>query len=52
VENDGSLAAGRYKPITAETVNHDSPKEILAEVLALEEKIAVQAKKLLAEVGK
>lgn len=51
-ENDGSLAAGRYKPVTVEAVNHDSPKEILAEVLALEEKIATQAKKLLAEVGK
>ncbi|MBI5577484.1 MAG: SAM-dependent DNA methyltransferase [Deltaproteobacteria bacterium] len=52
VENDGSLAVGRYKVIAAEAVNHDTPKEILAEVLVLEEKIAKQAKALLAEVGK
>jgi len=52
IENDGSLAAGRYKIIAAETVNHDTPKEILVEVLALEEQIAKRAKTLLAEVGK
>lgn len=49
-ENDGSFAVGRYKAVIAEAVNHDTPKEILTEVLALEEKIAAQAKKLLAEV--
>lgn len=52
IENDGSLAAGRYKPVTVEAANHDIPKEILTEVLALEERITEQAKNLLAEVGK
>jgi len=28
-ENDWSLAAGRYKPVTTETVQHDKPVEIL-----------------------
>jgi type I restriction enzyme M protein len=50
--NDLSLAAGRYKPVKVETVKHDPPAKILAEVLELEEQIAKQAKKLLAEVGK
>jgi type I restriction enzyme M protein len=52
LENEGFLATGRYKPVRVDVVNHDSPKEILAEVLALEEQIAKQAKVLLAEVGK
>jgi type I restriction enzyme M protein len=51
VANDGSLAAGRYKPVTVEAVNHDSPKQILTEVLTLEDKIAAQARMLLFEVG-
>jgi len=38
-ENDWSLAAGRYKPVTTEAVNHDSPKEILGDVLKLENEI-------------
>jgi len=50
IENAGSLAANLYKTINVEMVNHDSPKEILAEVLGLEEQIEKQAKSLLAKV--
>jgi type I restriction enzyme M protein len=49
-ENDWSLAAGRYKPVRVETVRHDPPKNILKEVLALEEEIAERAKKLMGAV--
>lgn len=35
-DNDFSLALGRYKPITTETVEHDDPAEILGDVIALE----------------
>jgi type I restriction enzyme M protein len=38
-EHDWSLAAGRYKPTTVEAVNHDSPAEILSEVLKPESEI-------------
>ena len=38
-ENDWSLTAGRYMPVTTEAVNHDSPKEILGDVLQLENEI-------------
>ena len=38
-ENDWSLAAGRYKPVTTETVTHDTPKDILGDVLKLENEI-------------
>jgi type I restriction enzyme M protein len=51
-ENDWSLAAGRYKPITASEIRHDAPIKILGEVLALEEKIIENAKKLTAEISK
>ncbi len=51
IENDYSLAAGRYKPVTTETVNHDKPADILCQVLKLEDEIAAKAKKLLAVVG-
>ena len=36
-ENDLSLAAGRYKPVKVETVKHNAPAEILAEIVAMEE---------------
>ena len=48
-ENDLSLAAGRYKPVKVETVRHDAPATILAEIVAMEEQIAKDAKKMLAE---
>ena len=49
-ENDLSLAAGRYKPITVEAVNHDSPEDILAGVLKLEDEIAKRGAALLGKV--
>ena len=43
-ENDWSLAAGRYKPVTTEAVNHDAPAEILGDVLKLENEIIRRGK--------
>ncbi len=43
---DLSLAAGRYRPVTVAAANHDDPAEILSEVLALEKEIAERAKVL------
>ncbi|MGN6371326.1 MAG: HsdM family class I SAM-dependent methyltransferase [Phycisphaerae bacterium] len=50
VEADFSLAAGRYKPVTSETANHDSPADILREVLSLESEISNVGSKLLDQV--
>ena len=50
-ENDWSLAAGRYKPVTTEIVNHDAPTEILADVLKLENEIILRGNALLAQIG-
>lgn len=50
-ENDWSLAAGRYKPVTTEAMNHDSPKEILGDVLKLENEIIRRAHLLLQQIG-
>lgn len=50
--NDWSLAAGRYKPVTAQTANHDAPDKILAEVLAMEESIAAKARRLQAMLNR
>lgn len=38
-ENEWSLAAGRYKPVTTEAANHDAPAEILRDVLNIENEI-------------
>jgi type I restriction enzyme M protein len=46
-ENDWSLAAGRYKPVTAQTVNHDAPAKILGDVLKLENEIIRRGNALL-----
>lgn len=51
-ENDWSLAAGRYKPVTTETVDHDIPADILRDVLKLEGEITERAGKLLKQLGK
>jgi len=51
-ENDWSLAAGRYKPVTTEAVDHDPPADILRDVLKLEGQIADRAEKLLKHLGK
>jgi type I restriction enzyme M protein len=45
-ENDWSLAAGRYKPVTTEAVNHDKPQRIVAEVLAIEARITEKLTRL------
>ena len=50
-ENEWSLAAGRYKPVTTETVNHDTPKEILDDVLKLENEIIRRGNALLAHIS-
>jgi type I restriction enzyme M protein len=49
-DNAWSLAAGRYKPVKTETVNHDEPDSILTEVLSLENDIASRAKSLLTKL--
>lgn len=46
-ENGWSLAAGRYKRITTEAINHDTPSEILDDVLNLETEIMRQGSALL-----
>lgn len=50
-ENDWSLAAGRYKPVTTEAVSHGAPGEILAEVLELESQIVQRGKVLLEKIA-
>lgn len=47
-ENDWSLAAGRYKPASAEAVIHDPPAKILQEVMDLEERLLGESKRVLA----
>jgi type I restriction enzyme M protein len=49
--NDWSLAGGRYKPLTAEAANHDSPADILSEVLKLENQITRSGNALLETIG-
>jgi type I restriction enzyme M protein len=51
-ENDWSLAAGRYKPVTTDVENHEAPAEILSNVLELETEIIRRGKALLAHVRK
>jgi type I restriction enzyme M protein len=50
-ENDWSLAAGRYKSVTVEAANHDTPKEILVEVLKVENEIIRRGNALLEQVS-
>ncbi len=49
-ENDWSLAAGRYKPVTTETVNHDVPVEILGDIIKLENEIIARGNVLLEQI--
>jgi type I restriction enzyme M protein len=51
-ENGWSLAAGRYKPVTTEAVNHDVPAKILGDVLKLEDEIVRRGNALLAQIGR
>jgi len=50
-ENGWSLAAGRYKPVTIETVSHEAPAKILNDVLKLESEIIRRGNALLEQVG-
>lgn len=50
-ENDWSLAAGRYRSVTVEAANHDSPKEILDDVLEIENEIIQRCRALFSQVG-
>jgi type I restriction enzyme M protein len=50
-ENDWSLAAGRYKPVTTEAVNHDAPADILRDVLKVENEIVRRGDALLAKIS-
>jgi type I restriction enzyme M protein len=50
-ENDWSLAAGRYKPVTTETVNHDAPADILRDILKVENEIIKRGDSLLAKIS-
>jgi type I restriction enzyme M protein len=49
-ENDYNLAAGRYKPQTAEVVSDEDPATLIREVLAIEQDITAGLEKLLQEV--
>ncbi len=51
-ENGWSLATGRYKLLTAETVNHDAPADILREVLKVENEIIQRGNALLKQIGR
>lgn len=51
IENDLSLASGRYKPVEVEEVDHDHPADILREVIDLENQIAERAEALLNQTG-
>lgn len=45
-EHDWSLAAGRYRPVVVEAVNHDPPKNVLDEIFSLEKEIAAKVDEL------
>ena len=50
-ENDWSLAAGRYKPVTVEAANHDAPADILRDILKVENEIIRRGDVLLAKIS-
>jgi type I restriction-modification system DNA methylase subunit len=50
-ESDWSLAAGRYRPVTTETIEHEDPAAILRDVLALEREIVARTEALLSTIG-
>jgi type I restriction enzyme M protein len=50
-ENGWSLAAGRYKPVTTEAANHDTPAKILGDVLKLENEIIQRGNVMLVQIG-
>lgn len=50
-ENDWSLAAGRYKPVTTVAANHDAPADILREILKVESEITRRGNTLLSKIS-
>jgi type I restriction enzyme M protein len=50
-ENEWSLAAGRYKPASIRTINHEAPEEILGDILNLESEIIRRGNVLLSQLG-
>jgi type I restriction enzyme M protein len=50
-EYDWSLAAGRYKPVATEVVSHDTPAEIIDDVLKFENEIIRRGNALLAQIN-
>ena len=50
-ENEWSLAAGRYKPVTTDVVRHDAPLQILGEVLKLENEIVRRGNALIGQIA-
>jgi type I restriction enzyme M protein len=50
-QNDWSLAVGRYKPVTASTVNFEPPADILSDALKLEHEIIRRGNELLAHIS-
>lgn len=50
-ENEWSLAAGRYKPVTNKAVKHDKPTEILEDVLKVENEIIKRGCALMKQIG-
>lgn len=50
-DNGGSLVSSRYRPVTTVAVNHDSPVEILGEVLDLEKRIVEIGAALFAQMS-
>ncbi|HTB86263.1 MAG TPA: N-6 DNA methylase [Candidatus Sulfotelmatobacter sp.] len=47
-----TLTAGRYKPVIAESVQHDAPKDILGEVLEMESEIIRRGNALFGHIGR
>jgi type I restriction enzyme M protein len=48
---DLSLSASRYKPVSTEAVSHDTPNEILSEVIKMENEIVKRANTLMAQIS-
>ena len=49
-EAEWSLGSGRYKSVTSHVIDHDSPVEILGDVLKIEDEIGRRGKALLAKL--
>jgi type I restriction enzyme M protein len=50
-DNGWQLMAGRYKPVRLDTVTHDTPADILTDVIRMETEIAERAKVLMEGFG-